>query len=154
MDLVALIDTVVRSVQPLSAAHDIEVRAPSRLYGEWDAGRLAQVLQNLITNAIKYSPKGGFVAIDVGIDADHATVSVSDDGLGIADNDLAQLFERFYRVGGTRAIEGSGLGLYICQGIISAHGGRIWASSEGPGRGSTFSFTLPLATDGAQNASR
>jgi histidine kinase len=65
--------------------------------------------------------------------------------LGIAAEDLPQVFERFFRVVGNRGLEGSGLGLYICQGIIAAHGGRIWASSDGPGRGSTFGFSVPRA---------
>jgi signal transduction histidine kinase len=70
-------------------------------------------------------------------------VSVRDRGVGVAPEELPLLFERFYRVAGTRGLEGSGLGLYICQGIVAAHGGRIWAASEGPGCGSSFSFALP-----------
>jgi signal transduction histidine kinase len=111
----------------------------------WDAGRLEQVLQNLVTNAIKYAPGGGPIEISVEADAQQVTVSVRDQGLGIAAEELPQVFERFYRVAGTRGLEGSGLGLYICQGIVSAHGGRIWANSDGPGRGSTFGFSLPRA---------
>jgi signal transduction histidine kinase len=141
-DLVTLTRGVVAGVQVLSSAHQIEIQAPARLEGEWDQGRLAQVLQNLITNAIKYSPDGGSIVVSLSENNRQVTVSVTDEGLGIAAEDLPQLFERFYRVAVTQGIEGSGLGLYICQGIISAHGGRIWASSEGVGRGSIFSFTL------------
>jgi signal transduction histidine kinase len=146
-DMVSLVRSVVVGVEALSSAHRIEVRMPSHLEGEWDPGRLAQVLQNLITNAIKYSPDGGSIVVSARIANRQAIVSVRDDGLGIPAEDLPQLFERFYRVAGTRGLEGSGLGLYICQGIVSAHGGRIWASSDGPGRGSTFAFTLPLVAD-------
>ena len=144
VDLAGLMDGAVKSVQGLSSVHHIEVERPPSLVGEWDEGRLAQVLQNLITNAIKYSPRGGRILVRASAEGGQVTVSVQDQGLGIPAEDLPQLFERFYRAAGARGLEGSGLGLYICQGIISAHGGRIWASSEGPGRGSTFSFTLPV----------
>jgi signal transduction histidine kinase len=144
-DLVKLIRGTVEAVQGLSATHHITVKARSQLHGCWDSGRLAQVLQNLLTNAIKYSPEGGRIDVAATSDKRQVTVSVRDQGLGIPAEDLPQLFDRFYRVAGTRGLEGSGLGLYICQGIISSHGGRIWAASEGPGRGSTFAFTLPLA---------
>jgi signal transduction histidine kinase len=68
---------------------------------------------------------------------------VRDDGLGIPADELPHIFEQFYRVEGTRKLEGTGLGLYICQGIVAAHGGRVWAMSDGPGCGSTFAFSLP-----------
>ncbi len=142
-DLMDVVRHVVGTLQGLSAVHSLEVRAPASVKGRWDAARLEQVLQNLVTNAIKYAPDGGRIVVGVEADARHATVSVHDEGLGIAAEELPQLFGRFYRVAGTRGLEGSGLGLYICQGIISAHGGRIWATSEGPGRGSTFTFSVP-----------
>jgi signal transduction histidine kinase len=143
IDLVALIRRVAANIQPLSARHPIQVRAPASVDGVWDVARLEQVMQNLLTNAIKYTPDGGPIDICVETDSRQVIVAVRDQGLGIAPAELPQLFERFYRVAGTRGLEGSGLGLYICQGIISAHGGRIWASSDGLGHGSTFSFTLP-----------
>jgi signal transduction histidine kinase len=145
IDLVDLIRRVAANIQPLSTAHHIQVSAPASVDGLWDVARLEQVMQNLLTNAIKYAPDGGQVVISVETDRRQVTVSVRDQGLGIAPEELPQLFERFYRVAGMRGLEGSGLGLYICQGIISAHGGRIWAASDGPGQGSTFSFTLPRA---------
>ena len=78
-------------------------------------------------------------------EADEAqvVVSVRDEGLGIPPEDLPHLFEQFYRVAGIRKLEGSGLGLYICQGIVASHGGLLWATSDGPGSGSTFAFSLP-----------
>jgi len=144
VDLSQLIRTTVASVQSLSSLHTISVHTPKRLEGDWDEGRLGQVVQNLITNAIKYSPEGGRIDVTATTDGRNVTVSVRDQGLGIPPEDLPKLFERFYRVAGTRGLEGSGLGLYICQGILAAHGGRIWASSAGRGQGSTFSFALPL----------
>jgi signal transduction histidine kinase len=152
MDLVDLIRRAVRAIQALSTSHSIEVRAPKRVQGVWDAARLEQVLQNLLTNAIKYAPDGGRIVVSVVANRRDVTVSVSDEGLGIAAEELPQLFHRFYRVARTRGLEGSGLGLYVCEAIISAHGGRIWATSDGPGRGSTFSFTL--AGDAQKNTAK
>jgi signal transduction histidine kinase len=144
MDLVSLIRTLVSSIGALSANHCITVQAPQRLEGDWDEGRLGQVLQNLITNAIKYSPAGGSITIAAVSDDREVRVSVCDTGVGIPASDLPHVFDRFYRVAGTSGLEGSGLGLYICQGIVAAHGGRIWAESDGPGGGATFTFALPL----------
>jgi two-component system, OmpR family, phosphate regulon sensor histidine kinase PhoR len=142
-DLIEVLHHVISTIQGLSAVHILELDAPVTLRGHWDAARLEQVVQNLVTNAIKYSPEGGRVTVRAVADARQVTVSVTDEGLGIDASELPQLFGRFYRVAGTRGLEGSGLGLYICQGIISAHGGRIWAESDGLGKGSAFVFCLP-----------
>ncbi|MDQ2912808.1 MAG: HAMP domain-containing histidine kinase, partial [Chloroflexota bacterium] len=124
---------------------DLEAPAePVRLaIGE---ARFAQVLDNLIANAIKYSPTGEPLRVTVGVAEGVGSVSVTDHGIGIPPEHLARVFDRFYRVGGTAdAVAGQGLGLSICKEIVTAHGGKIWAESGGPGLGSTFSFTLPLA---------
>ena len=71
------------------------------------------------------------------------TVRLRDHGVGLGAEEALHVFERFYRAEGIRQLEGTGLGLYICQGIVTAHGGRIWAESAGPGQGSAFCFTLP-----------
>jgi signal transduction histidine kinase len=147
MDMVQSIRRVVASVQALSTEHTIHLKAARRVEGIWDAARLEQVMQNLLTNAIKYTPSGGTVTVAVHQAPDEVTVSVSDTGLGIPAEDLPHLFNRFYRVARTRGLEGSGLGLYVCQGIIAAHGGRIWATSDGPGQGSTFWFSLSRSAD-------
>jgi signal transduction histidine kinase len=146
-DLVELIRNVVASVQALSSNHCIEVHALEDVEGMWDAARLEQVVQNLLTNAIKYAPDGGMIIVRASADRTKVTVSVRDEGLGIAAEELPQLFHRFYRVARTRGFEGSGLGLYVCRAVVAAHGGHIWASSDGPGCGSTFSFTLPCAAE-------
>ncbi len=143
MELVDLVSRVVRTVQALTTTHAIELHAPKTVEGVWDASRLEQVLQNLLTNAVKYSPEGGPIVVEVKTSARTVSVSVRDPGLGLPPEALPHLFERYYRVPKTRSLEGSGLGLYICQGIIAAHGGRLSAESEGPARGSTFTFTLP-----------
>jgi PAS domain S-box-containing protein len=109
-----------------------------------DAPRLEQVLSNLIGNAIKYSPKGGAVRITGRAQPDQVVVSVSDEGIGIPVEEQDRIFERFYRVDDalSRRTAGSGLGLYLAQAIVEAHGGKIWAESA-PGRGASFSFSLP-----------
>jgi len=112
-----------------------------------DRSRIGQVIANLFSNAVKFSPGTEPITVDVEFDNVHATVCVQDQGRGISQDQIIQLFRKFSRVhdDGARNLAGSGLGLAISKGIVEAHGGRIWAESPGPGRGSTFSFTLPLA---------
>jgi signal transduction histidine kinase len=105
--------------------------------------RFAQVVDNLLANALKYSSASEPIVVRVNAAESEGTVSVTDRGIGIPAEHLARIFDRFYRVGGE--VAGQGLGLSICKEIVAAHGGRIWAESEGPGRGSTFTFALPLA---------
>ena len=129
----------------------IDLEAPSEpvrvAIGE---ARYAQLLDNLISNAMKYSPAGESIDVTIAAAENLGKVTVTDHGLGIPREHLGRIFDRFYRVGGTAdAIAGQGLGLSICKEIVTAHGGHIWAESEGPGRGSTFSFTLPLAVGAA-----
>ena len=110
-----------------------------------DARRLRQVLQNLVENAVKYSPDGGCVAVQLSARDTMIEVRVEDEGLGIPPDQLALIFERFHRVDNskTRSIGGTGLGLAIVKGLVEAHGGAIHAESAGEGRGSTFVVTLP-----------
>jgi signal transduction histidine kinase len=113
-----------------------------------DEEKLKQVITNLISNALKFTPESGAISISVHEDGEMLTVSVSDTGIGIPKDYLGQIFERFKQVPGTRekigGPKGTGLGLAIAKGIVEAHGGKIWAESE-PGKGSTFRFTLPKA---------
>jgi signal transduction histidine kinase len=110
-----------------------------------DPDRLAQVLRNLLDNAVKYSPQGGLIVVRGEIQAHEVIVSVADQGFGIAPEHLNRLFEKYFRVKASpsRGVAGSGLGLPIAQAIVEGHGGRIWAESR-VGQGSTFYFTLPL----------
>jgi two-component system, OmpR family, sensor histidine kinase VicK len=114
-----------------------------------DEKRIYQVMQNLITNAVKYSPDGGCITLSAGIDRHELVVSVADQGLGLPATEIVKVFDRFHRVQSEvlRGIGGTGLGLAICKGLVEAHGGRIWAESEGEGTGSTFRFTLPLLAE-------
>jgi signal transduction histidine kinase len=116
-----------------------------------DADRLLQVLTNLISNAIKFSPPGTSVQLTVEPRDGEAVFRVSDQGRGIPQDRLESIFERFQQVDSSdsRQKGGTGLGLAICRSIVSQHGGRIWAESE-PGQGSTFSFTLPLSAPAHQ----
>ena len=109
-----------------------------------DAARVERVLENLISNAIRYSAPGALVTVRIETNELESIVSVSDCGIGIPADDLPKLFQRFYRAPATRSINGLGLGLYTSRLIIESHGGRIWAESE-VGAGSTFRFALPVA---------
>jgi len=143
-DLAALVREVADEARFLSELHPIHVNAPASLEGEWDPARLRQVLQNLIRNAIKYSPGGGHVDVRVRASDGRVNVSVRDRGIGLQPEEAEHVFEQFYRAAAARRLEGSGLGLYICQAIIAAHGGHIDATSPGPGKGTTFTFDMPL----------
>jgi histidine kinase len=112
-----------------------------------DAGRLLQVLLNLLGNALRYTPSGGQVTMRACCEGSQMVIRVQDTGIGIAAEHLPYLCERFYRVDKSRtsASGGSGIGLTIARHLVEAHGGHLWATSPGPGQGSTFSFILPLA---------
>ncbi|MGA9533345.1 MAG: ATP-binding protein [Anaerolineales bacterium] len=110
-----------------------------------DADRIGQVLQNLLGNALQHTSPGGQVVVKVGSEGDHALITIVDNGAGIALEDLPRLFERFYRADRSRARAsgGSGIGLTIAKHLVEAHGGHIWADSDGLGQGARFTFTLP-----------
>ncbi|HEX9332892.1 MAG TPA: ATP-binding protein [Anaerolineales bacterium] len=140
------LDAVLRDViLRLRARHkDLDVSmqfdtVPS-IYG--DGVRLAQVFDNLFTNAIKYAPGSPIVVLLNRVDQD-AVISFIDHGPGIPKESLPLIFERFYRVRGEKTVTGTGLGLYICKQIIQAHRGKIWAEST-PGQGTTFFIELPI----------
>jgi PAS domain S-box-containing protein len=109
-----------------------------------DEARLTQVVSNLLSNAIKYSPGGGSITVKGRASPSQVTVSVEDEGPGIAQADLPHVFDRFYRANSelTKRVKGTGLGLYLAKAVVEAHGGRIWVESNST-RGSTFSFSLP-----------
>jgi signal transduction histidine kinase len=143
MDLRGLVATLVAGIQVTTGRHQLTLRSPPKVTGCWDERRLQQLVGNLLTNAVKYSPNGGSIVLSIRTDKRSVTIRLRDHGVGLGTEDAKHVFERFYRADGIRQLEGTGLGLYICQGIVTAHGGRIWAESAGPGRGSDFCFTLP-----------
>jgi signal transduction histidine kinase len=109
--------------------------------------RIQQVLANLLSNARKYSPRGGPIRLSSRVVAGRIEVSVEDRGVGIPPQALQQVFEKFFRVESMahRDIRGTGLGLAVCRQIVEAHGGKIWAESEGIGQGTRVTFSLPIA---------
>jgi len=113
----------------------------------FDEDRISQVLINLLGNALQYTPEGGKVSLIVRQAGKEILIQVQDTGIGIPAEHLENLFNRFYRVdkSRSRAGGGSGIGLTIAKHLVEAHGGQIWAESKGPGKGSTFSFNLPIA---------
>jgi two-component system phosphate regulon sensor histidine kinase PhoR len=125
-----------------------EVEAPDGLPPiRGDASLLHDVLQNLLDNAIQYTPAGGRIKLEASAGNNDATVTIADSGIGIPLADQERIFERFYRVDAARSREagGTGLGLSIAKHIVEAHGGRLWVESA-VGRGSKFSFSIPLAS--------
>jgi signal transduction histidine kinase len=146
---------VVRDVlarQPHDPQHALEAELPDDPLPCWsDRERIAEVVENLVSNAQKYSPQGGPVRVEANADGEWLHLRVSDRGIGIAPEDMGRLFRPFSRVRTrqTAEIEGTGLGLYICERIVKAHGGRMWAESR-PGVGSTFALSLPLFGAAAQ----
>lgn len=140
-----LIGSIVSDFQFTTKSYSIINNARSKTIVFADRERIAQVLVNLISNAIKYSPNGDKVIISSMKDSDSVIVSVKDFGLGIPKEEQGKIFERFFRVKAKREmdISGLGLGLYISFEIISQHKGKLWVDSN-EGKGSTFSFSLPL----------
>jgi PAS domain S-box-containing protein len=162
MDLAALVASVVESTLLQQEAGDksarIEIQAElpqtGGVWGRWDSIRLEQVIVNLLNNAFKYSPQGGTVTVRLSVEAaglddgSHrawAHLAICDQGIGIPPEQQKQLFQPFFRAtnASTRNYPGLGLGLAICQGIVIAHGGRIWVESAGADRGSAFHVLLP-----------
>jgi signal transduction histidine kinase len=112
-----------------------------------DADEVRAAVSNLIDNAVKYSESEVKVTVETAkVDGKYVSVRVRDQGVGIPQGELKQIFKRFYRVPGQLAtrVKGIGLGLYIVRSVAKRHGGRAWAESEGPGRGSTFVLQLPI----------
>ena len=115
-----------------------------------DRRRIEQVLTNLLSNAARHSPESSVIRVSAVMEGVHVAISVADDGVGVSSERLPYLFRRFFRAEGDQGDGvGSGLGLAVCKGIVEAHGGRIRAESDGPGRGATFTFTLTTAEEAA-----
>lgn len=144
VDLIAIARQVCD--RQFSARHRVRLEADGSIVGIYDSVRIRQLIDNLIENAVKYSPGGGEVIVRIWSEGGTAHLTVSDRGIGIPAGDLDQLFDRFHR--GTnvddRRFAGMGLGLFICRGIVEQHGGQIWATSDGLNQGSTFYVALPL----------
>jgi len=123
----------------------IRLLSASDLFVEIDTDKMTQVLDNIISNALKYSPDGGNIRFGITMSDDFIKVMISDDGMGIPQENVKRIFDRFYRAdrARSRAMGGTGLGLAIAREMIGAHGGEVWAESE-EGKGTTIFFTLPF----------
>ena len=152
-DIGGLAADVVERFGPSAANKGIDLTiryAPEPYDVHGDAGRLDQVLMNLLGNALKFTRRGGRIAVEIVARGDEVELAVSDSGPGIAPSELPLLFERFSQTSAARATAtpGSGLGLLICRHLVEAHGGRIWAESE-VGKGSRFVVRLPRGSAAA-----
>jgi signal transduction histidine kinase len=149
-DLVALARAAAEEHRLLSERHQIRVESSeTQLVGAWDAGRLKRVVDNLVGNAVKYSPNGGEVTLSLAREENAngawATLAVRDQGMGIPTRDLRRVFERFRRAENVIGkIPGTGIGLADARQIVEQHGGRISVSSQEQA-GTTFTIRLPLA---------
>ena len=146
VQMAEVVESCVRRVRRLTDRHQIRVEWACDRLIEADPRRIAQVVTNLLENAVKYSPDGGEIVVGGQLQGGAVQISVADQGVGIPTRDLHRVFDRFHRVEGeiTKRVGGTGLGLAICQRLVEAHGGRIWVDSR-LGKGSTFFFTLPLS---------
>jgi signal transduction histidine kinase len=146
-----VLDVAMDAIRPTIAAKQLELRldltnVPLVIIA--DASRLQQVLWNLLANAVKFTPAGGSISVALQPHGDVARITVSDTGIGIPPRFLPHVFERFRQAegGASRTHGGLGLGLAIVESIVELHGGRVSVASDGEGRGSMFTVTLPLAT--------
>jgi len=141
-----LIEDVVKETALTVSTHTITLLPFDNINVNADADKIESVVTNLISNAVKYSPKGTTVEINCKLEADKVQVSVKDEGIGLAPEDKAKVFDRYFRVESstTRHISGFGIGLYLSAEIIQRHNGKIWVDSES-GKGATFYFSLPMA---------
>ena len=145
-DLGQLLQEILEETRLTVTSHIFSLKECSNLTVNADRDKIISVISNLISNAVKYSPKGRLIDISCKLNGNMVIVSVKDEGMGIKPDDLGYIFDRYYRVetNHTRHISGFGIGLYLSAEIIKRHGGEIWAESE-LDKGSTFYFSLPRA---------
>jgi signal transduction histidine kinase len=112
-----------------------------------DKEKLERAIVNVLNNAVRFTPTGGQISVSLSEDTEHAHLSIHDNGIGIPPDELEKIFDRFYQVDShlTRTEGGMGLGLSIARGLIQAHGGKMWAESEGKDKGTTIQIILPKA---------
>jgi PAS domain S-box-containing protein len=144
-----VVEEGIETVRPLLTrlGHTLAISIPAEpLYVDGDAGRLSQVIGNLLSNAAKFTDKGGSIQLSVFREGEEAVIQVRDNGIGIAAEDLGTLFDLFVQVDTSieRSRDGLGVGLTLVKRLVELHGGMIRAHSDGPGRGSEFSVRLPL----------
>ena len=157
-DIAALVDQARTTFLIGGGRHAVVIDLASDLPRAMaDRQRIVQVLNNLLSNAARHAPESSPIRVDAARDGVYVAITVSDEGRGIAPERLSHLFRKHARLaGGDRqgSIEGSGLGLSICKGLVEAHGGRIRAESGGVGQGARFTFTIPIAGESGSTTSR
>ena len=143
-----LIENAEEETASTISSHSFVFAPVEALFVTADRNKISQVINNFISNAVKYSPANTVIHVACTMVNSMAEVSVADEGIGIRPDDLEKLFERYYRVNdtNTQAIAGFGIGLYLSAEIIQRHDGKIWVESEW-GKGSTFFFSLPGAEE-------
>ena len=150
-DVISLVDEARNTFLSSGGRNTIEIDLPPDL--PWimaDRRRIVQVLNNLLSNAARYSEASAAIRLTAVREDCYVGISVADEGRGVPADVLPHLFRKFSPVASEyseRETQGTGLGLAICKGIVEAHGGRVWADSDGPGLGTTFTFTLPVAEE-------
>jgi signal transduction histidine kinase len=148
VEVMKCIQVIVKEIQNSSPLHYVSIEGKTTKIISGDEDRICQVISNLLTNAIKYSPRGGDVVVRVQDKDDYVEVAVKDSGIGIDKSKHKKIFDRFYRVAHANesTFSGLGIGLYLSSEIVKKHGGKIWVESE-KGVGSTFFFTLPVMNE-------
>lgn len=156
IDVAQVVEASVDAARPQAESLGIHLeceidRAPCRLLG--DAERLQQVISNLLTNALKFTPRGGRIGVRVDHAADHVQIEVRDTGKGMSPEFLPYVFDRSRQAASSsrRGSDGLGLGLSIVRSLVQLHGGQVRAESAGPGQGATFTVVLPLALEGGSS---
>jgi signal transduction histidine kinase/CheY-like chemotaxis protein len=151
VDIAALVMEIVEANRPSASnkQQTISVSAPPERMTMCDGDRMREAIDNLVSNAIKYSPIGGKIGLTVVYEGDNALIHVADQGAGLSPEDLGRLFGRFQRLSAkpTGGESSTGLGLSIVKRIVDMHGGKVTANSAGPGEGSTFTISLPASTE-------
>ncbi|GGI27153.1 PAS domain-containing sensor histidine kinase [Pedobacter mendelii] len=142
-DLEELFREVVDDAGILQSSHNINLGIDKSIQINADRDKIGNVISNLISNAVKYSPSGGNIDVDCKCNDDSITCCIKDSGIGIKAEDLEKLFDRYYRVESNHTISGFGIGLYLSAEIVRRHNGKIWVESE-PGKGSCFYFSIPI----------
>lgn len=138
----AALETVGRRAEERKQTVRVELPV-DRVEVDGDTSRLEQVFANLLSNAVRYTPRGGEIRLTVAVEADRAVVRVTDTGQGIEAGDLPRVFDPFVR-GASGSVDGLGIGLTLVRGIVHLHGGVVRAASDGPGLGATFTVELPV----------
>jgi signal transduction histidine kinase len=148
VDLVTMLGEIVSANRALAEkkSQTVQLIAPAHQMWSCDPDRLREAVDNLVSNAIKYSPRGGHIELTMNVADDHILIRVADEGAGLTEEDISRLFGRFQRLSArpTAGESSTGLGLSIVKRIVELHGGRVDAQSPGPGRGTTFTIRLPV----------